>query len=194
MTGSWRPRRDLVWIGNWGDGERSAELRRYLLRPVAALGLKADLHGVRYPAHALLALRRAGIAYKGWLPNHQVPEAFARARVTLHVPRRPYVQALPGIPTIRVFEALACGIPLVSAPWSDVEGLFPDGAYLRAADGRQMTRQLRRVLVDPELRRSLIATGLAVIRARHTTRHRVDELLAIHAGLAAPVLELPRCA
>ena len=44
--------------------------------------------------------------------------------MTVHVPRRPYVDALPGIPTIRVFEALACGIPLVSAPWRDEEGLF----------------------------------------------------------------------
>ena len=47
--------------------------------------------------------------------------------MTVHVPRRPYVEALPGIPTIRVFEALACGIPLVSAPWADSEGLFPPG-------------------------------------------------------------------
>ena len=35
-----------------------------------------------------------------------------RFKATVHVPRRPYVKALPGIPTIRVFEALACGIPL----------------------------------------------------------------------------------
>jgi spore maturation protein CgeB len=34
---------------------------------------------------------------------------------------------LPGIPTIRVFEALACGIPLVSAPWDDSEHLFRPG-------------------------------------------------------------------
>ena len=40
--------------------------------------------------------------------------AFAGARATVHVPRRPYVRACPGIPTIRVFEAMACGIPLVS--------------------------------------------------------------------------------
>ena len=35
--------------------------------------------------------------------------------------------SLPGIPTIRPFEALACGIPLVSAPWHDAEHLFRDG-------------------------------------------------------------------
>src|SRR3546814_13754151 len=39
---------DLVWIGNWGDGERSAELREFLLRPVETLGLAARIHGVSY--------------------------------------------------------------------------------------------------------------------------------------------------
>jgi spore maturation protein CgeB len=29
---------DLVWIGNWGDGERTAELHEFLLGPVAQLG------------------------------------------------------------------------------------------------------------------------------------------------------------
>ena len=36
-----------------------------------------------------------------------------------------------------LIEALACGIPLVSAPWEDCEGLFEPGRdYLRAANGR----------------------------------------------------------
>ena len=63
----------------------------------------------------------------------------------MHVPRGPYAEALPGIPTIRVFEALACGIPLVSAPWDDCEGLFQPGRdYLsrrqRQRDGRAPAR------------------------------------------------------
>ena len=78
------------------------------------------MHGVRYPADARAsACGCAGISYGGWIANADVPQAFARHRVTVHVPRRPYVAALPGIPTIRMFEALACGIPLVSAPWDD---------------------------------------------------------------------------
>ncbi|MFX9521798.1 glycosyltransferase, partial [Acinetobacter baumannii] len=80
-----------------------------------------------------------GVAYKGWLPNARAPEIFARHRVTVHVPRRFYVDMLPGIPTIRVFEALACGIPLVSAPWSDAEGLFRPGRdFLFARDGLEV--------------------------------------------------------
>ena len=189
------PERDLVWVGNWGDGERTDELREFLLGPVRRLGLAAAVHGVRYPDHALAELAAAGIAYRGWLPNHEAPEAFARARVTAHVPRRPYVLALPGIPTIRVFEALACGIPLVSAPWEDAEGLFPPGAYLAARDGEGMERSLRAVLADPDLRRSLVETGLAAIRARHTCAHRVDELLAVDAEVRnRPAEGLARCA
>lgn len=183
------PEGDLIWIGNWGDGERSEELRTFLVEPVRALGLRATVHGVRYPQEALETLARAGIAYRGWLPNHAAPRAFATHRVTVHVPRRPYAEALPGIPTIRVFEALACGIPLVSAPWDDRERLFPPGSFLLAEDGPAMTRQLRAVLHDVDLRLSLIDTGLSTIRARHTCAHRVDELLAIHAEIATDAPE-----
>jgi spore maturation protein CgeB len=178
---------DLVWIGNWGDEERTAELHEFLLAPVRALGLRARIHGVRYPEHALQALREAGITYGGWLPNHQAPQVFARHRVTVHVPRRPYVAALPGIPTIRVFEALACGIPLVSAPWDDCEGLFEPGAdFLVARDGREMREQLRAVLHEPALARELAEQGRRTVLARHTCAHRVDELLEIYAELAPP--------
>lgn len=189
------PEADLVWIGNWGDGERAAELHAFLLEPVRRLGLSAAVHGVRYPDEALARLAAAGIAYRGWLPNHRVPETFARHRVTVHVPRRPYVETLPGIPTIRVFEALACGIPLVSAPWQDSEGLFPSGAFLMARDGEAMAAALRDVLADGGLRASLIATGIAAIRERHTCAHRVQELLAVHRSIRENTpMELARCA
>jgi spore maturation protein CgeB len=108
---------DVVWIGNWGDEERSNEIREFLIEPVKALKLKARVFGVRYPPDVVEELKSAGIKYGGWLPNYRVPEVFAQYRVTLHIPRRPYVQELRGIPTIRPFEALACGIPLLSAPW-----------------------------------------------------------------------------
>ena len=123
------PEGDLVWIGNWGDDEREAELDEFLLEPVRALALDATVHGVRYPERALAKLRRAGIRYARLAAQLRgAANVFARHRVTVHVPRRPYVEALPGIPTIRVFEALACGIPLVSAPWRDAEGLFTPAA------------------------------------------------------------------
>jgi spore maturation protein CgeB len=173
-------REGLVWIGNWGDGERSAELESFLLRPARAAGLPLDIHGVRYPEQALDSLAAYDARYRGWLPNARAPEVFARHLATVHVPRRFYVDLLPGIPTIRVFEALACGIPLVCAPWRDEEGLFRPGEdYLVAADEAAMTRHLRVLRDDPELRAELAAQGLATITARHGCTHRATELLEI---------------
>lgn len=177
-------REGLVWIGNWGDGERSAELEHFLFRPAQQAELPLDIFGVRYPAGALATLQRYGVRFHGWLPNARAPQVFAEHLATVHVPRRFYTTMLPGIPTIRVFEALACGIPLVSAPWDDCEQLFTPGEdYLVAADGEAMARHLRALAADPQLRHSLSEHGIATIQARHSCAHRVDELLAIVASL-----------
>jgi spore maturation protein CgeB len=175
---------DLVWIGNWGDNERSAELREFIIEPCRALGLRARFYGVRYPEEAKTLLGTAGIEYAGWLPNFEAPAVFGRYCFTVHVPRRPYVEALPGIPTIRPFEALACGIPLICSPWRDVEGLFRPGEdFLIARNGAEMNKAMKALLYDEEMRRELIANGLETIQARHTCAHRVDELLAIDASV-----------
>jgi spore maturation protein CgeB len=178
---------DLVWIGNWGDDERAAELGEFLFDPVADLRLQARVFGVRYPREALTRLEQAGIAYGGWLPNFKVPELFARHRVTVHVPRRPYVEALPGIPTIRPFEALACAIPLISAPWQDSEGLFTPGRdFLVARDGAEMRRHLRDLLHDEAMAAELALHGHRTLLARHTCAHRVDELITVCHVLGVP--------
>lgn len=174
---------ELVWVGNWGDEERTAELHEFLLGPVKELRLRARIHGVRYPEHALQALADAGVEFAGWLPNFRAPEVFARFGVTVHIPRRPYVQALPGIPTIRVFEALACGIPLVCSPWPDAENLFSPGEdYLVARSGEEMRQHLRTLLRDHGTASRLAGHGRRTILSRHTCAHRVDELLAIVGG------------
>jgi spore maturation protein CgeB len=178
-------RRDgLVWIGNWGDDERSEELENFLLRPACAAALRLDIHGVRYPEAALNTLAAFGAQYRGWLPNARAPGVFAQHLATIHVPRRFYVDRLPGIPTIRVFEALACGIPLLCSPWHDVEGLFRPGQdFLIARDGAEMTRHLLDIRSDACLRASLIAHGLHTIRERHTCTHRAAELLSIYGAV-----------
>ncbi|MGI3776284.1 MAG: CgeB family protein [Janthinobacterium lividum] len=177
-------REGAVWVGNWGDGERTAELEAFLLAPLHAEGVALDVHGVRYPGEALAMLARYGARYRGWLANPRAPGVFARHMLTVHVPRGSYVTALPGIPTIRVFEALACGIPLVSAPWEDSEGLFAPGEdFLVARDGAAVRGHVRALRHDPGMRAEVAARGLATIRARHTCAHRVDELMGIVAGL-----------
>lgn len=188
--GSVRSQGDLVWIGNWGDDERAAELREFLVEPARQLNLKTRVYGVRYPGHAREMLAQAGIEYGGWLPNYRAPQVFANYKFTIHAPRRPYAVNLPGIPTIRVFEALACGIPLVSAPWEDAENLFTPGEdYLVARDGDEMKRHLAALLADEDLRDKLSEHGLRTILNRHTCTHRVNELLKICAELQVKSLE-----
>lgn len=171
---------DVIWIGNWGDDERSREIREFLLCPAARLrDRRFVIHGVRYPVDALNALRDAGVAYAGYLPNLDAPAAYASARLTVHIPRQQYTRAMTGIPTIRVFEALACGIPLISAPWHDTERLFREGDLMFVRDHREMTGAIESLLADPAAAQALALRGLETILARHTCRHRAEQLLDI---------------
>ncbi len=172
---------DVIWIGNWGDDERTREIREYFIESARQLpSLRFAAHGVRYPDAARREIEEARIEFRGWIANYHVPEAFARAKMTLHMPRGPYVKRLPGIPTIRPFEAMACGIPLLSTPWRDCEGLFREGVdYLMVHSPREMREQMVRLATDEEARLRLAENGLATIRARHTCDHRAEELEAI---------------
>jgi spore maturation protein CgeB len=171
----------LVWIGNWGDEERTAELEEFLLGPAEKLrDHTIAVHGVRYPQEARKRLDEAGIEFRGYLPNLEAPKAYARSLLSLHVPRRFYANGLSGIPTIRVFEALACGAVLVCAPWSDTEGLFRAGEdYIVAADGPRMAAQIHDLLRDDSARRQIAAKGRETILNRHTCAHRALQLLEI---------------
>ncbi len=172
---------DVIWVGNWGDEERTRELEEFLIGPAAALnGRKVVVHGVRYPQQALKKLTEAGIEYRGYLPNLRPPEAYAESRVGIHVPRRQYSNGLSGIPTIRVFETLACGMPLLCAPWTDSERLVRPGEdYVCAADGPQMKAMLREFLKDENARAQLGHNAVETIRRRHTCAHRAQQLVEI---------------
>jgi spore maturation protein CgeB len=172
---------DVIWIGNWGDEERTRELEEFLISPASVLREhKFAVYGVRYPEDACARLAGAGIEFHGYLPNLSAPEMYARSRISLHIPRRFYANGLSGIPTIRVFEALAVGSPLVCSRWSDSEGLFRPGEdYICVPDKAAMVSELKRLLHDDKARQQLAASGLQTIRARHTCAHRAQQLTEI---------------
>ena len=96
------------------------------------------------------------------------------------MPRRQYTNGLSGIPTIRVFEALACGVPLLCSPWTDAEGLFRPGEdYLCVPDGNAMVAEIEHLLRDEGARRQIANNGLQTVRNRHTCAHRAQQLLEI---------------
>jgi spore maturation protein CgeB len=165
------PVSDLVWIGDFSDYDEGA-LDELLIGPIRNLGLRATIYGVRYPARARLALDRAGADQRGYLPGDAVPWALGRARLTLELPRR--------VPVSRPFAALACGVPLVSGAREGADDLFEPGRdFLIARSGREMAAQISALLADPARARTIAEHGRATVLARHTTAHRVAELLAI---------------
>lgn len=172
---------DVVWIGNWGDEERTNELQEFLIEPVAAIsGCRVVVHGVRYPDHALQRLQAAGVGYRGYLPNLLSPEVYAQSVTTVHIPRQQYANGLSGVPTIRVFEAMACGIPMLCSPWSDDEHLFHPGEdYLVVSNGGQMKKALEDLLKDEKARRQISEHAVETIHSSHTCAHRARQLISI---------------
>lgn len=172
---------DVVWIGNWGDDERTRELESFLMAPASFMrDYKFAVHGVRYPDAGLQRLQDSGIDFRGYLPNLCAPKAYSHSKISLHVPRRFYANGLSGVPTIRVFEALASGSPLVCAPWNDAEHLFRPGQdYVCVPDTQAMISELTFLLRDDKARQQLAASGLETIRARHTCAHRAEQLIEI---------------
>lgn len=172
---------DVVFVGNWGDEDRNQATREYFIEPCKRLPeMSFALFGVRYPSEVVASLRNAGVDWRGWLPNYLAPEVYSHSKITVHIPRKEYVEALHGTPTIRVFEALACGIPLVSAGWRDGSGLFDEGAdYLVVDRPSQMVEALAWLASDEQARETLGSQGRSTILERHTCRHRAKELVAI---------------
>lgn len=172
---------DLVWVGHVGaDLERQRAFQEFFITPVRRLGIRAAVYGAGYTADTLRALATAGIEYRGWIPNERVPEVFSRYTVTVFIPRTPYVRSLQGIATPPLFEAMACGLPVVAAGWHDTVGLFASPApFLVAESSTDMASCLDAVLTRPSLRAELARRGLREIQARHTCGHRVHELLQI---------------
>lgn len=173
---------DVVFVGNYGDGDRSDELEDFVFAPRLSLpDLSYDVYGVRYPGSVLERLARdLHISYRGWVANVDVPRVYSGARIVLHIPRRQYVDLLPGTPTIRVFEALACGACLISLPWNDTDRLFRAGDdYVVAATPDEMRDAIAWLAHDDAARQRLGENGRRTILDRHTCAHRADQILRI---------------
>lgn len=170
-------RNHLVWIGNWGEQERTSELDEFLVQQARHLSdHKVVAYGVRYPDEAVEWMRDSGVDFRGYLPNLEAPAAYAEAALALNLPRRQFANGLSGIPAPRMFQALACGATVVSGPWNDSEGLFRPEDFVRCHTGAQMQAEIAHLLKDERARRQIGANGLETVRRRHTCRHRAEQL------------------
>jgi len=179
---------DVVFVGGCEEEVDAAALREWFVEPVKELGQSARAYGPRYREAARNELAKASIGYAGWIPDFRVPDVFARFKATVHIESQQRPKVLQGVPSIRVFEALACAIPIACAPWQDGEGILTRGRdYLAAADGAEMRRHLKLLANDAAARSEIARHGRSTILARHTCAHRVDELISIAGDLGVRV-------
>ena len=173
---------DLVWIGNWGDGERAQELHEFLIEPARQLGL--DRHRARRALSRRRRWRRwrpPRSRYGGWIANAEVPARLRRSP-------RDSARAAPALchGAAGHSRRSACSRRWPAAfRWSARPGRTRRGCSGRTGLPACARRRARcagistALLQDEALAQELAASGLETIRSRHTCAHRVDELLSI---------------
>jgi spore maturation protein CgeB len=95
---------------------------------------------------------------------------------TLNVTRAD-MRAAGWSPSVRLFEAAACGIPIISDRWAGLEELFEPGTEILIADDREDVLRYLTDITETE-RRAIGARACARVRAAHTAAHRAAELEA----------------
>jgi spore maturation protein CgeB len=165
------PDRDLGYLGTY-SADRQETVTRLLLEPAAAWPAgRFVVAGPQYPASI------------AWTPNverleHVPPDAhrafYNRLRFTLNVTRGDMITA--GFsPSVRLFEAAACGTPIISDVWPGLDTILrPGREIVTAACSREVLALLREL---PEAERQRIGrAGRARVLGQHTAGHRAAEL------------------
>jgi spore maturation protein CgeB len=162
---------DLGYLGTYSD-DRQPLLQRNLLDVAEQWpGGRFAVAGPQYPE---------SIDWPGNVTRieHLAParhRAFYNAqRFTLNLTRADMVAA-GWSPSVRLFEAAACGVPIISDAWPGIEAFFaPDDEILLAHEPAQVLAWLRDT---PETRRrALGAAARRRVLAEHTAEHRAETL------------------
>ena len=158
---------DLSYLGTW-SADRQPTLERLLIEPA-----RRDPHrrfvvaGPQYPAGIDWPANVERIEH---LPPAEHAAFYAASRYTLNVTRADMIAA-GWSPSVRLFEAAACGTPIISDRWEGLDRLFAPGAEIILADGAGDV--VAALATDAE------AIGRAArtrVLAAHTAAHRAAEL------------------
>lgn len=175
---------DLGYLGTF-SADRQPALDRLLVEPARRLpDARFAVAGPLYPD---------GIA---WPTNverivHVAPPAHAAfycaQRFTLNVTRADMTEAGYS-PSVRLFEAAACGAPIISDPWPGLDAFFTPGREILIARDTDEVLALLRDLPEPE-RRAVGERARVRALAEHTAARRAATLerdvLEVREGLAA---------
>lgn len=164
---------DLSYLGTYSP-DRQPTLERLLLEPARrAPELKFCVAGPQYPEDIDWPQNVERLDHVGPADH---PAFYAASRYTLNVTRADMIAAGHS-PSVRLFEAAACGTPIISDIWDGLDTLFaPDREIVLAEGPDEVLRTLRET---PEAARRAMAEGArARILAGHTAAHRAAELEA----------------
>jgi spore maturation protein CgeB len=175
------PRRwALSYLGTYSP-DRQPRLERLLLEPARrAPGLRFAVAGPQYPAGIDWP---ANVERLEHVPPRDHAAFYSASRYTLNVTRADMVRAGHS-PSVRLFEAASCGVPVISDRWDGIEALLTPGAEILLADTAEDV--LAALHAPDDAARDRMATAArARILAAHTAHHRAGELLA-HLATARP--------
>ncbi|MEO7026636.1 MAG: glycosyltransferase, partial [Caulobacteraceae bacterium] len=173
---SYRPmdverRWDLSYLGTY-SADRQPALERLLLEPARrAPHLRFCVAGPQYPVDLAWP---ANVERLDHVPPAHHPAFYCASRFTLNVTRADMIAAGHS-PSVRMFEAAACGIPIISDSWEGLDTLFEPGREIVLAETAE---DVLSVLAgaSEETRREIGEAGRARILAEHTGDHRAAEL------------------
>lgn len=169
------PRWALGYLGTYSD-DRQPVLEQLLLSPARTLSSEQFVvAGAQYPENVVWPANVARIEHL--TPKHH-PTFYGEQRFTLNATRAD-MRALGFSPSVRLFEAAACGTPVISDRWPGIETIFePSREILLASTPRDVVEILRDM---PEDRRRTIADNARRrVLADHTADHRARQLEAYY--------------
>jgi spore maturation protein CgeB len=162
---------DLGYLGTYSD-DRQPSLTELMLEPARTLNdRRFVVAGAQYPASIDWPGNVKRITHLP-PPSHR---AFYNAqRYTLNITRTDMIRA-GWSPSIRLFEAAACGTPIVSDFWEGLETFFEPGAEILIARSSDDTEAYLHEIPEAE-RTSVGARARERVLAAHTAEHRAAEL------------------
>jgi len=166
------PSWELGYMGTY-SADRQPGLEELLLEPARRRPeLSFVVAGPQYPETIVWPTNVARVTHLA--PQHHA-SFYTRQRFTLNLTRA-QMRAAGWSPSVRLFEAAACGVPIISDHWEGIEEFFAPGSELLIAENAGDTLRWLREL--PEAERIAIGTrGRARVLVAHTARHRAEELI-----------------
>jgi spore maturation protein CgeB len=174
------PRRwRLGYLGTYSD-DRQPSLERLLCAPARAI--PGEVFVVAGPQYPDTIDWPANVEHVAHLPPSEHCAFYCAQDWTLNVTRAD-MRSAGYSPSVRLFEAAACGIPIVSDRWEGLESFLAIGTEIMVADTADEAIAILRNTPESE-RRAIGAAARTRILARHTADHRAAELEAL-LGIAA---------